>query len=182
MNASFDIACFLKSLGMQLLQLFLGSMALLLAYILFFKKSLIFKMNAFMRDYVFADHVVLFSGGRIAILLLILGTVALFSGVDRVTRGQFLRPRIASKIFDQALAADRSGRHDEAVSRCQELLRSDPNNLAALELMATAYTALGQKDQAREALLKILSINPHYPLKNSRIDKATLRHRETKKP
>ncbi len=160
-----------KSIHMQFIQILMGLVAIFLAWVLIFKKPLIFKLNAFMRDRVFTDQLVLFSGGRIAFLLMVLGVVALFSGVDLVTRNQVLGPRSASRIFERAQDDFTAGNYDGVVVKCRELLQSNPTNQAALELMLRAHRAMGQKNEAHEDLLKILEINPHYSLKNNSIKK-----------
>jgi tetratricopeptide (TPR) repeat protein len=157
----------LKSLTMQFVQILLGLLALFLAWVLIFKKPLIFQLNAFMREHVFTDQLVLFSGGRIAFLLLVLGVVALFSGVDLVTRNQVLGPRSASKIFERAQDDFNDKDYNAALVKCRELLHSNPSDVAVLELMMRAHRELGQKDEARETLRKILEINPRYSVKNA---------------
>ncbi len=150
---------------MQFIQILLGLLAFFLAWVLIFKKPLIFKLNAFMRDRVFTDQLVLFSGGRIAFLLLVLGVVALFSGVDLVTRDQVLGPRSAAKLFEIAQDDFRDKNYGQVLIKCRELLRSDPHNMAVLELLMRTQRELGQKDEARETLLKIVQINPTYSVK-----------------
>jgi tetratricopeptide (TPR) repeat protein len=157
----------LKSTTMQFIQVLLGLLALFLAWVLIFKKPLIFRLNAFMREHVFADQLVLFSGGRIAFLLLILGVVALFSGVDIITKNQVLGPRSTGKIFEHAQEDMRNKDYESTLIRCRELLRSNPNNIAALELMLKVYRDMGKKEEARDVLVKILQINPNYSPKNN---------------
>jgi len=166
---------------MQIIQIFLGLLALFLAWVLIFKKPLIFKLNAFMREHIFTDHLVLFSGGRMALLLLVLGVVALYSGIDSVTRDQNFRPRLVSKIFDHAQEDYKKGDYEAALIKCRELLTVNPTNQSALELMMRAQWALGQKEEANQTLRKMIQINPEYSLKNSPVSKNFPAHREKKK-
>lgn len=156
---------------MSILQIFLGLLAFFLAWMLIFKKPLIFRLNEFMREKVFTDQLVLFSGGRIAFLLIALGVVALFSGVDLITREQGLRPKIAFKMYEQAHDDFSKKRYDSTIVRCEQLLRSKPNDLATLDLLMRAYWAVGKKDEARDVLHRILAVNPNYSVRNSPIKK-----------
>jgi len=143
-------------------RIILGLLALLIAWVLVKQAKLVFKFNAWMRDYVFSDQVILFSGKRVAILLLVLGVISLFSGVEQISRVQSLRPRIAAKIFNQAQKDFLAGDYDKVIQKCNELLKSDPANLPVLELLASTYLSIKQKEKAMECLRKILFINPNY--------------------
>ena len=117
-----------------------------------------------MRDYIFSDQVILFSGKRVAVLLLILGVLAIFSGVEHIARVQSLKPKITAKIFNQAQKDYLNKDFEKSIQRCNELLKSDPTNVLVLELLASAYLSIGEKDKSMEILAKIMAVNPGYPI------------------
>jgi len=136
---------------MQFLKIFLGLIAVVLAWVLAFRSGLIFRLNQWMRDYVFSDQIVLFAGRRVAVLLLILGVIALFSGVEDVVSVRQIKPKIAAEILLQA-EKDLANRNFRLVIlRSKELVRSNPNYIKAWELLATAWWARGEKEKAKKA-------------------------------
>lgn len=166
---------------MKILLITFGIAAIFLAWAFVFQRSLIFKVNTWMREYVFTDELALFSGKRLAALLLALGGVALFSGVDRVVRDQGLRPRVAARLFQQAQDDYLNKRYDDVLFRCRELIKSDPRNIPVWELMATALVALDRKPEAQQALAKILEIDPNYPINKSPLKKIFQAKKKLKK-
>src|SRR5687767_5008212 len=121
---------------MPILQIFLGLLALTLAVLFFHRSRLLFIFNEFMRRRVFSDHVVLFQGRRMAALLTLLGIVALFSGVASVINVQPIKPNIAAEMIKRAKEDFRGGRYVTVAHRCKDLVRSDPRNVEAWELLA----------------------------------------------
>ena len=154
---------------MQILKIALGLLALLIAWLFLFRKKLIFAINEFMRRRVFSDRVVLFQGRRMASLLVILGVVALFSGVEGVIDVQAIRPKIAAVMMAQAREDLRLGRYTKVVNRCRELVHSDPKNVDAWELLANAWWAMGQKDRAATAADSVLRLDPDNAISRSSI-------------
>ena len=152
---------------MPILQILLGLLAILVAWLFFHRSRLLFAFNEFMRRRVFNDHVVLFQGRRMAALLILLGIIALFSGVESVVNVQPIKPNIAAEMLQQAQDDFRMGRYAKTVNRCKELVRSDPQNVDAWELLANAWWALGEKDRATKAVESILRINPDHPIKST---------------
>jgi cytochrome c-type biogenesis protein CcmH/NrfG len=154
---------------MSILLILLGLLALFLAWLFIYRAKLLFALNEFMRQRVFSDHVVLFQGRRMAALLTLLGAVALFSGVESVVNVQAIKPNIASEMIAQARDDLKGGRYAKVVNRCKELVRSDPKNLEAWELLAGAWWAMGRKDRAARAANSILRIDPNHPIRKSSI-------------
>jgi cytochrome c-type biogenesis protein CcmH/NrfG len=157
---------------MQLIKIVLGVLALGLAWAVLFRTGLIFKLNTWMRDNVFNDRLILFSGRRVAVLLLVLGGVALFSGVEDIIEVPPIKSNIAAKMLEDARQDFREARYLEVVRRCKELVRADPKNIEAWELLATGWWALGEKEQAKKAVEVILRIDPENALGNSSIMKS----------
>lgn len=154
---------------MPILKILLGLLALLLAWLFVYRTKLVYALNDFMRRRIFSDHVVLFQGRRMAALLTILGIVAMFSGVESVIDVQAIKPKIAAEMLVQAQEDLREGHFTKVVTRCKELVRSDPQNVAAWELLATAWWAIGQKDRAANAADSILRLDPNHPIRNTSI-------------
>ncbi|MBV9079866.1 MAG: hypothetical protein JO102_01965 [Elusimicrobia bacterium] len=151
------------------MKIILGVLALSIAWLFVFRKKLIFAINDLMRRRVFSDQLALFQGRRVAALLTLLGIVALFSGIEGVIDVQAIRPNIAAEMLTQARRDLQLGHYTKVVNRCKELVRSDPKNIDAWELLATAWWAIGQKDRAAMAAQSILRLEPFHPIRKSAI-------------
>jgi serine/threonine protein kinase len=68
-----------------------------------------------------------------------------------------------SALLAQAFAAYVSSHPDEAKSRYEQVLRSEPNNAAALRGLGLSTAQLGDKATARNSLRRYLEISPHAP-------------------
>lgn len=154
---------------MPILKIFLGLLALLLAWLYVYRNKLLFAVNDFMRRRIFSDHVILFQGRRMAALLTILGIVALFSGIETMIDVEAIKPKIAAEMITEARTDLREGHYTKVVNRCKELLRSDPNNVEAWELLASAWWAVGQKERAAKAADSLLRLDPNNPIQNTSI-------------
>lgn len=142
----------------------LGLAALLLAWVFLFRRGVLFKFNAWVRDNIFNDSVVLFSGRRVAILLLVLGGISIFSGIEDVIDVQRVQPHIASRIIEEASDDFQRGHFQRTINRCRELLRRDSRNVRAWELMVLASRAVGDQTTAAQALDSLLRLEPDHEL------------------
>lgn len=52
------------------------------------------------------------------------------------------------------------GRYDLAISKCEDVLSIEPNNIMALKRLGSSFYALGNKSRAREYWGKVLKLNP----------------------
>jgi len=154
---------------MPILKILLGLLALLLAWLFIYRTKLLYALNDFMRRRIFSDHVVLFQGRRMAALLTLLGIVAMFSGVESVIDVQVIKPKIKAEMMTQAREDLRQGHFGRVVNRAKELVRADPQNVEAWDLLATAYWAVGQKERASKAAESVLRIDPNHPIRTSSI-------------
>lgn len=145
---------------MQILKIVLGILALLVAWAYVFRHKIIFAVNAWMREYVFSDHVVLFSGRRLAALLFLLGGLAVFSGISGVINVQVIKPNIAAQMLEEARSDLKKKRYSLVVNRCKELVRSNPREQEAWEMLVIAWWAMGEKDLAKQAAESLLRIDP----------------------
>ena len=88
---------------------------------------------------------------------------------DRLTGG---KPKPTSSNLDylnEALALERQGDYDAALTSYRLALRQTPNNHKVLQNMAIAYSKLGQMDEAIRCYRRALAIEPklsgaHYGL------------------
>lgn len=164
---------------MQILKILIGVLALLLAWIYIYRTRLIFTLNAWMRENIFSDRVVLFSNRRLATLLLLLGAVALFSGIKDLEEFHPIRPHVAASMMDQAREEFKNRSYLAVISRCRQLVRFNPKNTEAWELLAGSWWALGRKNMAFQAMQGLLSNNPEYPIQSSPLKNILQEHRGT---
>src|SRR3954465_4327108 len=89
---------------------------------------------------------------------------------DRLTGGS--KPKPSSDHLDylsEALALERQGDYDAALTSYRLALRQKPNNHKVLQNMAIAYSKLGQLDEAVRCYRRALALEPklsgaHYGL------------------
>jgi cytochrome c-type biogenesis protein CcmH/NrfG len=163
---------------MQIVLIIIGIGAVGLAWVLIYRTTSIYKFNAWVRESIFSDQWVLFSGRRLAFLLLILGGISLFSGIEYVTRTQPIKPRIAARLLKQAEKDFFNEKHENVIYQCKELIRSDPKNLRAQELMAGSLWAAGNREEAQRIIEAILNEDPNYPIKKGPLAKLVRTRKE----
>ncbi len=88
---------------------------------------------------------------------------------DRLTGGKPKRQPEYLDYLSEALALERQGDYDAALTSYRLALRQKPNNHKALQNMAIAYSKLGQLDEAIRCYRRALAIEPklsgaHYGL------------------
>ncbi|MCG3204110.1 MAG: hypothetical protein KCHDKBKB_00813 [Elusimicrobia bacterium] len=152
---------------MVTLKITLGLLLLIVAWGYIFQKRLIFKLNAWMRNVVFSDELALFSGRRVAVLLILLGGISLFSGLEKLIVPMPIQPQIANQILTIARKDFSEKRYSQVIVRCRQLVQDSPNNIAARELMVHAYSRMGEKELARQAAQVLLRLDPKNPIGNS---------------
>ncbi len=152
---------------MHILKILLGLFALVGAWSYIFHNKLIFRLNAWMRENVFSDQVVLFSGRRVAILLTVLGGLSLFSGLENLIELQPVKPRITAEIIQQARVDLGQKKYKQVISRCRELTKTNPDSVEAWELLVSAWSEMGEKEMARQAATVLLRLDPDHSLGKS---------------
>ena len=88
---------------------------------------------------------------------------------DRLTGGKPKPPTEHLDYLTEALALERQGDYDAALTSYRLALRQKPNNHKVLQNMAIAYSKLGQLDEAVRCYRRALAIEPklsgaHYGL------------------
>lgn len=66
------------------------------------------------------------------------------------------------QLRQQGKTADANKKFADAISKFEEVLKADPNNIAVMGDMATAYFYSGKTDKAIETARKALQVNPKY--------------------
>lgn len=145
---------------MVILKITLGVLLLLAAWGYLFQKKLIFKLNAWMREVIFSDQVALFSGRRVAILLLVLGAIALFSGLESFIKPPILQPHIQAQMLEQARQDLANKRHFSVIQRCRYVVKANPDSQEAWELLIETYARMGEKEMARQTAGVLLRLDP----------------------
>jgi len=159
---------------MVALKITLGLLAFLLAWIYLFRTGLVYKFNNWMREGIFSDKVVLFSRRRMAILMFVLGSVALFSGLETLIQDHPLSPKIVANIIEQATEDFQKKKYARVVKLCKSVVKSNPKNGEAWKLLASAWWTLGEKKQALMAAENAHQLNPHDPYKDFPVMKIIL--------
>ena len=154
---------------MVTLKIFLGLLALLAAWAYIFHNKLIFQINAWMRDRIFNDQMVLFSGRRVAMLLFVLGFLALFSGLQSMIKVPVSNSTDIPQLLDQAKAEFRAKKFTQVLVRCREIIKLSPKTAEAWELVVATWVELGDASRAREAAKMLLTVNPHHPIAKSKL-------------
>ena len=62
-------------------------------------------------------------------------------------------------IYD-ARQAIIDGKYDEALTKCQQVLNLEPQNITALETMGSAFFMMEQPDKAKAVWMKVMEIDP----------------------
>jgi tetratricopeptide (TPR) repeat protein len=88
---------------------------------------------------------------------------------DRLTGGKPKPPADNLDYLNEALALERQGDYDAALTSYRLALRQRPNNHKVIQNMAIAYSKLGQMDEAVRCYRRALAIEPklsgaHYGL------------------
>jgi len=88
---------------------------------------------------------------------------------DRLTGGKPKPPAENLDYLNEALALERQGDYDAALTSYRLALRQRPNNHKVIQNMAIAYSKLGQMDEAVRCYRRALALEPrlsgaHYGL------------------
>jgi len=165
---------------MQTFKILIGALALLLAWTFLYRTRFIFKLNSWIRENIFSDRLVLFSNRRMAVLLLVLGIISLFSGIKGLDDMRPIKPKVAAQMMEQAREEYKKKAYPQVVSRCRELVKSNPKNVEAAELLAGAWWALGQKEKAVQAIQSLIYNNPSYEIGLSPLNAILVEKRKEK--
>ena len=166
---------------MESLKIIIGFVFVLLAWAFIYRTTLIIRVNAWIREYIFSDKLILFSNRRMAILLFLLGCVALFSGLEGLVEVESIKPEIAHQMIVQAKLDFRHGDYSKVITRCKVLVRAEPKNEAAWELLANAWWAMGDRKLAVQAMETLIRINPDFAWSDTPLGKIVKENRPYKK-
>jgi len=144
------------------LKIICGIFALLAAWALIFRKQLVYEFNRWMREYAFSDQWVIFSGTRVAVLMFILGALALFSGIETINQTQVLKPSVVSKMLVGTYEDFKQKKFDRVIQKSELILKSYPENQGAREYLIGAYFATHQSEKVKEEIQSLIAYNPTY--------------------
>jgi tetratricopeptide (TPR) repeat protein len=77
-----------------------------------------------------------------------------------------LDPRLSVFQFSTALAHFCAGRYDEAVSWAARALRSQPDYLGTIRIIAASNALAGRLDEAQKAMTRLRQLNPALRISN----------------
>jgi TolB-like protein/Tfp pilus assembly protein PilF len=98
------------------------------------------------------------------------GQVLVFSGkpeegVLSVEKAIRLNPIAPSYYFHMlGMAYRETGRYEESITACKKAIKRQPSNLFAHLILASTYSLLDRKEEARAAAAEVLRINPKFSL------------------
>lgn len=145
---------------MQILKILLGFLFLVLGWSLLFRTGLIFRLNAWFKENVFNDQLVLYSRRRISLLLFFLGIISLFSGIDSVMKDPMISVEGTSHLLEEAQGSFKAKDYKRVVKICRTILKRDSDNIPARELEINALYATGEKDDAQRSALILINFDP----------------------
>lgn len=145
---------------MVFLKIFIGILALFLGWLFLFRKDLVYKANHWIRTTVFDDQLALYSGQRIASLLLILGCVALISGLDNSFYLEMLKPYQTSRQLNRVRNEFERKHYAHAIQKGQEYLVRKPNDVEVMGLVALSYYMNGDLKNAQSMVSQMMKIEP----------------------
>ncbi|MBI4395768.1 MAG: hypothetical protein HY548_01640, partial [Elusimicrobia bacterium] len=134
-----------------------------------YRPQWVLKWNELGRSVLFNDAYVLLYRRRWGLLLFLAAILFFYSGFNNIasSRAQF-RPSSYLDLWE-AYRVYRGQNFAGAVTRCNELLKREPNNINAWVLLGSSWVSLGRKDMAKQAWEHVLSMDPDHPVKRSMI-------------
>jgi hypothetical protein len=145
---------------MGILKITLGFLALVLAWSLLFRTGLIFRLNAWIKENVLNDQIVLYSRRRLAFLLLALGVVSLFSGVENLGLNLGYSGEAKAAMVSKIQSDFKSRQYTQVVANCRLLLKTDPKNIPIREFLINSLWALGNKEAALKEARMLSHVSP----------------------
>jgi len=148
------------------IKIILGILLLALGWVYFFKSNLVLTLNRIARETLFNDRIILLERKKLAILLFCLSFVTLYMGFSSLInllgsqgKSSWLM-ETSSYMMYMAMQDYCSEKYSNAIQKYEQVLKSDPNNMAALKQLSYTYEASGDTAKARVIWQKILALNP----------------------
>ncbi len=152
---------------MILVKIILGALFLALGWVYFFKPNLVFTINKVARDTLFNDRIILLERKKLAILFFCMSFVALYMGFSALTNMLGSQGKkswlmeTSSYMMYMAMQDYCTEKYDNAIQKYNQVLKADPNNVAALKHLSYTYEAIGDSAKARVIWQKILALEPN---------------------
>lgn len=130
----------------------LSAVLMALGFLYYYLPNVVVKICVFLRKYFFNEKVVSLYGKKIGLILFLLGSVFLLTGICK-------RCIYSNKSY---LATKEFYSRNFKVSEklCLEILSTQPKNAAILELLGKIYFITGRTELARKVLLQVAEYNP----------------------
>ncbi len=141
----------------------LGGLFLLgLSFGYLYRPAFVLRVNAWARALLFNDVFILLYRRRAGLFFLVCSMVFFYSGFMNLAQ---MKSRVQPSTYldlSDAYRALRSHQYRGVVARCKEVVKREPDNIHAWVLLGSAWTALGQKDQAARAWKEVQRIEPNH--------------------
>jgi len=134
-----------------------------------YKPGWIVQFNAWCREILFDDGIVLLARRKIGMTSILLASLMLYSGFQGLNALLSMGPRIERELLLEAQQAFQAKRYEGAIKRCQILIREKPENIDAWLLLGSSWLAVGKKDEAKIAWGRVLTLDPKNAVGNSRL-------------
>ncbi len=134
-----------------------------------YKPAWILRANAWCRDVLLNDSVVLLARWKIGLACVILSSLMFYSGFSGLSSKAKMGPRIEREGFQQAQKAFQAKRYNGAIARCQSLIRENPDHVDAWQLLGSCWLAMGKEVEARKAWERVLVLDPNNAVGKSRL-------------
>jgi tetratricopeptide (TPR) repeat protein len=134
-----------------------------------YRPNWVLRWNAWARDLVFNDRYVLLYRRRWGLLFFLGAVLFFYSGFANLAYLHASRRPSSYLAMMDAYKAFRERHYRGVVTRCQEILKRDGDNIHAWALLGASWSALGRKDQARRAWEQVLKRDPDHPAGKSRL-------------
>jgi len=148
-------------------KILLGLVFLLLGMGYLYHPNIVLNINAWLRKVIFNDVDVLLSRKRIGALLFILGALLLYMGFSSMSKRAKIKRTAGYWLVLDAQKLYRAKEYKDVIVHCQELLKRDPYNIYAWELLGLAWANLGNAEKAVSSWEQLLKIMPNHPVKQS---------------
>jgi hypothetical protein len=142
------------------LKIFVGLGLLFLSLGYLYRPAWILKMNLLGRTFLFNDSHVLMYRRRWGLPLFTAAALFFFTGFSNLSvQRSSQRPSELWMAYRSFLAHE----YRQTIVQCEGIIAQDPDNAQAWSLMGSAWSALGKKDKAAQALNRSLALNQTDP-------------------
>lgn len=147
-------------------KIFAGFALLVLSLAYLYRPAWVLRLNAWARSSIFNDGHILLYRRRLGLVLFVGAILFFYSGFQNLHRSD--KPSTYFELQD-AYRAFRAQHYKGAITRCQEILKRETDNVHAWALLGAAWSALGRPEQAKRAWEEVLKRDPDHPAGKSHL-------------